>query len=130
MMAWTPEEAEQVQGILSQFNGAPEVCAIMGCDVADLDALCEQAFGMSFERAKETFAAQGRALVRKAIFAAAMEGNTKALDMLAREQLGMGAVEIRNRDKQQEAKEGERVGNGRLSVLQGKRKDRRTRATG
>lgn len=129
MTPWTDEEAEQVQGILSQFNDAPEVCAVMGCDPSELDALCIEAFDMTFERARDTFAAQGRALLRRALFSAAMDGNTKAIDMLAREQLGMGAVEMRHRDRTEDREEVSAKA-GRLSVLQGKRKDRRARATG
>lgn len=128
MMPWDEGEAEQVRGLLTQFNDAAEVCAVMGCDIADLDTLCIGAFGMSFELSKKTFAAQGRAMLRRSLMQQALEGNMKALDMLSREQLGMGAVEIRHSNAQSQMKEDTGAGTGKLSVLQGKRKDRRTRA--
>lgn len=121
---WTPQEAEQVAGLLTQFNGADEVCAVMGCAKEDLDALCADAFGMDFERTKETHAARGRALVRRALFQQAMEGNVKALDMLAREQLGLGPVEARKKTLGADKKEEQHAGTGTLALLQGRRKDR------
>lgn len=86
---WDEDEAAQVEGLLTQFNGASEVCAVMGCQEKDLDALCKQAFNLTFEQTREHFAAQGRALVRRALMSEAMGGNMKAIDMLAREYLGM-----------------------------------------
>ena len=134
MKKWTEEEAEQARGILTQFNGAAELAAVMGCDESDLDALCRGAFDLEFEEARETFAAQGRALLRRALWQQAQEGNTKALDMLAREQLGLGAVEQRRRNAQREAKAdagpAEDARPGTLKLLQGRRKDRRARAAG
>lgn len=126
-MPWNEQEAAQVEGLLVQFNGAAEVCAVMKCDVADLDALCLDAFGMTFQTTKETFAAQGRALLRRSLFTQALEGNVKALDMLAREHLGTGT---RRKEREGSADADSDVKPGALSVLQGKRKDRRARATG
>ena len=94
---WDEHEADNVRGLLTQFNGAEEVCAVMGCEESQLDGLCLDAFQMDFATARATFSAQGRAMVRKTLMQQALDGNMKALDMLAREQLGMGAVETRRR---------------------------------
>ena len=105
---WSSNDAEQVRGLLMQFNGPAEVCAVLDCEPADLDGLCLDAFGLDFEGAREKFACMGRAMLRKELMMQALNGNPKALDMLAREQLGMGPVEQRTKqvdDKpQQEAK--------------------------
>lgn len=94
---WDGQQADNVRGLLTQFNGAEEVCAVMGCEEGELDGLCLAAFSMDFATAKATFSAQGRAMVRRTLMQQALDGNMKALDMLAREQLGMGAVETRRR---------------------------------
>lgn len=94
---WTDEQAAQVANLLTHFNGADEVCAMTETSPDDLDDNCRAAFGCTFEQAKVAFAARGRAQLRDALMAQAMSGNTKALEMLAREQLGMGAVEIRKK---------------------------------
>ena len=102
---WTDGDAEQVRGLLMQFNGPEEVCAVLGCAPADLDGLCVGAFGEPFEAARAKFAAIGRAMLRKELMVQAMNGNQKALDMLAREQLGMGPVELRAKSSQSESAE-------------------------
>ena len=94
---WTESDVEQVRGLLMQFNGPDEVCAVLGCEPADLDGLSMSAFGMGFDAARAKFAAMGRAMLRKELMMQALNGNPKALDMLAREQLGMGPVEQRSR---------------------------------
>lgn len=94
---WTEDQAAQVASLLMNFNGADEVCAMTETSPDDLDANALAAFGCNFEQAKTAFAARGRAMLRDALMAQAMSGNTKALEMLAREQLGMGAVEIRKK---------------------------------
>lgn len=94
-MKWSDADAEQVRGLLTTFNGATEVCAVTGVEPSMLDELCLATFGHDFAATQATFAAQGRAMVRKQIFAQAMDGDTKCIDMLAREQLGMGPVEQR-----------------------------------
>lgn len=127
---WTKEQADQVEGLLVQFNGASEVCAVMGCDVTELDGLCMQAFGMSFERSREKFAAVGRALLRKALMQQAIETGGRALDMLAREQLGISAPTTTKGREGAKADADNDDKPGALTILQGKRKDRRTRATG
>ena len=96
---WTDDDADQVRGLLMQFNGADEVCAVMDCEPADLDALCIGAFGGGFEETRAKFAAMGRAMLRKELMMQALNGNPKALDMMAREQLGMGPVEQRSRQQ-------------------------------
>lgn len=94
---WTEDQAAEVANLLQHFNGADEVCAMTETSPDDLDANALAAFGCNFEQAKTAFAARGRAMLRDALMAQAMDGNTKALEMLAREQLGMGAVEIRKK---------------------------------
>ena len=96
---WTPQDAEQVRGLLMQFNGAEEVCAVLNCWPSELDGLSREAFGMGFEEARAKFAAMGRAMLRKELMMQALGGNPKALDMLAREQLGMGPVEQRSKQE-------------------------------
>ena len=92
---WTEQETDKVRALLTQFNGLDEVCAVMGCDPSDLDELSLEAFGMAFEPARAKFAAIGRSILRKELMEQALDGNAKALDMLAREQLGIGPVELR-----------------------------------
>lgn len=94
---WSESDVEQVKGLLMQFSGTEEVCAVMECAPGDLDALSEAAFGEPFAGAQARFAAIGRALLRKELMAQALGGNPKAMDMLAREQLGIGPVEVRSR---------------------------------
>lgn len=94
---WTEEECEKVEGILTSFNGAEEVCAVMGCEPEDLDARCLQSFDCKFEDLMARFHTVGRSKLRQALFEGAMSGNAKALDTLAREQLGSGPVETRRR---------------------------------
>ncbi|MBO7685572.1 MAG: hypothetical protein J6V72_04270 [Kiritimatiellae bacterium] len=102
---WSEQDAEQVRGLLMQFNGAEEVCAVLGCEECDLDGLSMGAFGLDFKSAKEKFAATGRAMLRKELMMQALNGNPKALDMLAREQLGMGPVEQRAKHEDQPKQE-------------------------
>ena len=94
---WSSQDAEQVRGLLMQFNGPDEVCAVLDCAPEELDGLCADAFGLDFESARDKFAAMGRAMLRKELMMQALGGNPKALDMLAREQLGMGPVEQRSK---------------------------------
>ena len=94
---WTEDECKKVEGILTSFNGAEEVCAVMGCEPGELDARCLQSFGTEFEDLMERYHTVGRSKLRQALFEGAMNGNAKALDTLAREQLGSGPVETRRR---------------------------------
>lgn len=94
---WTEQQARDVESILTCFNGAAEVCAAMDCKEADLNWLCRQAFGLTFKQAKAKFQTVGRSLLRRALFNSAIEGNAKALDVLSREQLGTGPVEMRRK---------------------------------
>lgn len=121
---WDEGQADNVRGLLTQFNGAEEVCAVMGCPEGDLDALCDAAFGMPFSEAKDTFSAQGRAMVRRTLMQQALDGNMKALDMLAREQLGMGAVETRRRviQSDEEAKDASYSDDDFLAAIVARRK--------
>lgn len=128
---WNEQDIEQVVGLLTTFNGADEVCAVTDCDKSELDELSRAAFDMDFETAKEHYHAQGRAMVRKALFEQALEGSAKAMDMLAREQLGMGPVETRKRNMG--AKEADDAADESaksvLALVQGRRKNRRDQAT-
>ena len=90
-MGWGPGEAAQVKGLLAQFNGSSEVCAVVGCKPEDLDDLCTEAFGLDFESARQRFAAQGRAMIRKAQFQAALDGDRAMLQLIGKEQLGQDA---------------------------------------
>ncbi|MBR3384042.1 MAG: hypothetical protein IKG69_02350 [Atopobiaceae bacterium] len=130
-MAWNEDEVQQVVGLLTTFNGADEVCAVLGCRKSQLDRLSRAAFGMRFELARKKFSGQGRAMVRKALFDQAMDGSAKALEMLAREQLGMGPVETRKRvtAKAEGEREASDAGNDVLSLVRSKREDRRAKAT-
>ena len=94
-MRWSEAQAEKVRELLVAFNGPVEVCAVMGVDPSVLDELCVATFGHDFAATQATFAAQGRAMVRRRIFAQAMDGDARCIDMLARSQLGLGPVEQR-----------------------------------
>ena len=128
---WTEDEVQQVVGLLTTFSGADEVCAVLGCRKSQLDKLSRAAFGMRFELARKKFSDQGRAMVRKALFEQAIEGSAKALDMIAREQLGMGPVETRKRAEAEQAKEdadNEDAASDVLSLVRGNRENRRAKA--
>lgn len=126
---WTKDEQDNVRGLLARFCDADEVCAVVGCDKADLDELCTDAFGMDFERSSDKFSAQGRALLRKAQFDLAMAGDRNMLLQLGREQLGQesGAYKpkkTRAEKTEQEAKETKRAENKKmLTLLQSKYKN-------
>lgn len=92
---WNEEQVAEVASLLRTFNGADEVCACLKCNPDDLDDLCIDAFGVPFTQAQMVFAAIGRAELRQVLMQQALDGNIKALDMLARAELGMGAVEVR-----------------------------------
>lgn len=94
-MAWSPEEVAEAASLLRTFNGADEVCARLICAPEDLDSLSQDAWGVDFEQAKMVFAAIGRSELRQTLMAKALDGDMRALDMLARAELGMGAVEVR-----------------------------------
>ena len=102
---WTNDQRATVAELLTQFNGADEVCAVTKCPPEELDDYALDAFGCTFEQARAVFSARGRANIRRALMTEAMSGNTKALEMLAREQLGMGAVEIRKKSIKQQDEE-------------------------
>ena len=87
-MGWTVNQIKQVKGLLAQFNGSAEVCAVVDCKPEELDDLCIEAFGIDFEAAKQKFSAQGRAMIRKAQFQAAIDGDKAMLQLIGKEQLG------------------------------------------
>ena len=95
---WDERQQKNVAELLRQFNGADEVCAVTGCSPDDLDDLSREAFKCTFDEARSAFAAQGRAMVRQALMQQALDGNMKAIDMICREQMGMGPVESRARN--------------------------------
>lgn len=94
---WTDEERQRVIDILTSFNGADEVCAVMDVDQSELDRRCYQSFGKPFADLAEQYHMVGKTKLRQALFDAAMAGNAKALDTLSREQLGTGPVETRRK---------------------------------
>jgi hypothetical protein len=106
-MSWSPNEIAEVAGLLRTFNGADEVCACMKCSPDELDDLSFDAFGCGFEQAKTVFAAIGRSELRQVLMGKALEGDMKALDMLARAYLGMGAVEVRAKHIAKQEEDGE-----------------------
>lgn len=100
---WTDQEIRQVEGLLTQFNGRDEVCAVMGCAPADLDGLCMAAFGACFDEARDRFRAIGRAMLRRQQFSAAMDGDRSMLQTLGRYYLGQDPVEARRETPREEA---------------------------
>lgn len=94
---WTPQQIKQVEDMLTCFNGQEEVCAALDVKKDDLNWLCRQAFGKPFKEVEKRFHTVGKSLLRRAMFNSATEGNARALDTLAREQLGLGPVESRRR---------------------------------
>lgn len=95
---WDERQQKNVAELLRQFNGADEVCAVTGCSPEELDELSMEAFKCSFEQARSAFAAQGRAMVRQSLMQQALDGNMKAIDMICRNEMGMGPVESRARN--------------------------------
>ena len=88
MVTWDDSQAERAAALLRQFNGREEVCAVLECADADLDTLCEDAFGMGFDEASAHFAAQGRAALRDAQISAALDGDRSMLLALGKQYLG------------------------------------------
>lgn len=89
--AWNEQDVENVKGVLASGSGRDEVCAITGCDAADLDSLCMKAFGMPYVAVEARYHAIGVAMVRKAMFEAACSGNAKAAEMFKAD-VGKGAT--------------------------------------
>ncbi|MBR3653220.1 MAG: hypothetical protein IKN60_04630 [Bacteroidales bacterium] len=96
---WGDDECEKVKELIESGVTEPEtIAAVMGCRVSDLGWLCNQAFHLTLKETLRKFSLMGVARVRQALFKAAIEDrNSKALDMFAREMLGLGAVETRRR---------------------------------
>lgn len=69
----------------------------MDCRASELNALCRDAFGLSRSAAFARFAAVGRARLRVTLMDEATSGNFRALDVLARSELGLGPVESRRK---------------------------------
>ena len=87
---------------MTKFCGDKEtLCASMGCKQSDLAWLCQQAFGLTYTAAVRKFELEGKAILKMAYFDAAVKDkNSKALDLMAREHLGMlGPVERRRKVK-------------------------------
>lgn len=82
---------------MEAFCEVSEVAATMGCEPGDLDGLCRDAFGHDASWCLSSFAAVGRARIRVTLMDEATSGNFKALDLVARDQLGMGPVESRRK---------------------------------
>jgi len=99
---WNDEQAKRVRNLLTKFCGDKEtVCAVMGCRQGDLNWLCRNAFGMTYAQSVASFELEGKAILKMAYFDAAVnDKNSKALDLMAREHLGMlGPVERRRKVK-------------------------------
>ncbi len=100
---WSDEQVAQVKALLYTFNGDAEtICAAMDCRRDDLNWLCRKAFGpnMTFAKAVRKYELVGKARLKQALFKAAEDGNSKALDMMAREHLEMmGPIERRRKVK-------------------------------
>lgn len=109
--AWSEEDAENVRGLLTSGSGADEVCAVTGCEPADLDRLCREAFGQGFEDTARRFQTVGHAMFNKALFEAACGGNSKAMDMYARTRMGYDPVASHGRARRDDgaAQGGERL---------------------
>jgi len=109
-VAWTQDEAKRVREMLMKFCGDEDtVCAVMGCRKSQLNWLCREAFGLPYAQAARKFELEGKAILKMAYFDAAVDGNSKALDLMAREHLDMlGPVE-RRRKVAAEAKAAERA---------------------
>lgn len=96
---WTDEQADEARSLMEAFCTADEVCAAMGCGAERLDDLCRRAFGAPWAEASATLACAGRARLRRRLMADALDGNAKALDMLARQELGIDPVPSRRPPK-------------------------------
>ena len=99
---WDYDQRQKAKALMTKFCGDREtVCAVMGCKASDLAWLCQQAFGMNYTTALRTFELEGKAILKMAYFDAAVDDkNSKALDLMAREHLGMlGPVERRRKVK-------------------------------
>lgn len=97
---WDEEQAAEVVTLLQSFNDKDAVAAVMDVPPSALDRLCEEAFGCDFEHAQAKNASIGRAKLRSTLYEQAVDGNAKALDMLAREQLNMDPVKRRTAPQQ------------------------------
>ncbi len=94
--SWSDEDKEQVTGLLRSFSEAPEVCAVMDCEEADLDALCKAAFGRSFEEYRDRQQSVGRALLNKAMMDSAISGTPKSIELMMRKYGDLDPVVIRH----------------------------------
>lgn len=119
---WTDEQKDQVRGLLTRFCDAAEVCAVMDCSADDLDGLARDAFGADFKATMDRFAAQGRALLKKAQFDLAVNGDRGMLQVLGREQLGQESTVYKpkkaERPEPTDADEVRRENKAALKVLQ------------
>lgn len=97
---WSEDDAEQVTGLLRSFSGPKEVCAVMDCAEADLDALCRAAFGRSFDAYKDQQWAVGRALLNKAMMDSAISGTPKSIELMMRKYGDLDPVVIRHERKE------------------------------
>lgn len=100
---WDDSEAAEARALMECFCSPSEVAAAMGCEESDLNRLCLRAFGRTLATMRGRCVDSGRAKIRKKLFDEAMDGNMKALDMLAREQLEMDPVARRAAKKAEAA---------------------------
>lgn len=95
---WTDREIEQFKKLCSRFNSEADICDIMGVTDKTLVRLINKHLKeeitpgskahIPFDVAREHFAAEGRSSLRSKLFEMAMDGNERALMMLAENELG------------------------------------------
>lgn len=93
---WSDDDKEQVTGLLRSFSDAKEVCAVMDCAEGDLDTLCKEAFGRSFDEYKDRQWSVGRALLNKAMMDSAIAGTPKSIELMMRKYGDLDPVVIRH----------------------------------
>lgn len=101
---WTNETKDKVESLLTQFCTPDEVCAVIGCDQADLDTLSRDAFGEDFAAVAERFAAVGRARLREAQAKLALSGDRAMLQVMGREYLGQESTVYKPKERKAEDK--------------------------
>lgn len=95
---WTEEDCETFRKLCSRFNSEADICDIMGVTDKTLVNLINKYLKdeitpgsrarLTFADAREHYAAEGRASLRKQLFEMAMSGNERAMILLAENELG------------------------------------------
>ena len=102
---WTDEQKDQVKSLLTRFCDASEVCSVLDCAQDELDGLCLEAFGADFAATMEKYSAQGRAMLKRAQFDLALEGDRTMLQVLGRDRLGQESAAYHPRQTKSEGKQ-------------------------